>query len=246
MKRCAFAVLCSAALLAGQQPEDRFLAAQQHYRAGRYEAAFADFAAELGARGAVAPAVLRFDTALAALRVLRTADAEQAIAPLATSDRPEERADAEFVLAMVAHQRAERAALAAQLPDAEPMAWPSAVQSMERAFAGFCAADALREGWAEARRNAERAQRRLAELQRLRDASKPPAAKSAATPEPQPLPQPTRTPVPEPAEPEVAVAPLPPDEQARLLDRLQRQERAKRTLRQAQQRASVVAGERDW
>ncbi len=226
--------------------EDRFAAAVAHYRAGRYEEARVAFAAELSVRGDEAPAALRTNLALAALRVQRTSDAEEAARPLLGSRELEDRAFGEFLLGQAAFQRGERAAAAARLPDAEPMAWDSALRSMHVAAASWCRAAELRSGWPEALRNAERAQRRLAELKQLRDAAAPTPPKRT---EPEPRPEPPERPAgqaPEEVQPELVHAALSAAGMADLLRRLQAKEREKRSARQLLQRGAAVAGERDW
>lgn len=237
------ALLVAAAVAAQAAPgHARALA---DYRAGRFQAAHEGFAALLAAQGDAAPPALRWNAALAALRVQRSGDAEAAIEPWRSSADAHERADGEFVFGLASVQRAERAAAAARLPDAEPMAWTMATQAMERAFASFVLAATLRGGWPEARRNAERAQRALAGLVRERDASRTPDKKQENPLPPEP-PPPAATQEPEEAAPEPVVAALTPAEVAQLLQRLEQKDREKRTVRRAAARASTVAGERAW
>ena len=87
------ALLGLAALQApGDAAPDRFAAGVAAYRAGRYEEAHAGFSAELAAHEAFAPAELRTNLAMAALRVQRTGDAEAAARPLLESASVEDRA----------------------------------------------------------------------------------------------------------------------------------------------------------
>lgn len=214
------------------------------YRAGRFAEAYATFAAQLAAAGDGATNELRWNTALAALRVQRSADAEAAVQPWLAGGDATRRADAEFVGAMAAFQRGERAALAAQLPDAEPLAWTMALQAVQRAEAGFVRAASARGAWPEATRNAERARARLAELQKLRDAAQ--QAKAKQQPEPAPPPPSQRQPTPEEAPTALATEPLRADEVAALLQRVERKEREKRSLRRERQQQATAAGERGW
>ncbi|MBL8753660.1 MAG: hypothetical protein JNK15_10185 [Planctomycetes bacterium] len=214
------------------------------YRAGRYPDAFAALQAECSRLGDAAPAELRFDLALAALRVQRSGDAEDAVRGWLVEPSGPRRADAEFITALAAFQRAERAALAAQLPDAEPTAWTMAVQAMERAAACFQRAEAARAGWPEAQRNRARAEVRLRELQAARDRAAAKAKQEQAPKElPAPKPDPGKA---EEAVPELEVATLPPHEVAALLQRLQQKDLKKRTLRQEAQRRAVTGGARAW
>lgn len=240
-------LLGAAVLLAAGAPQDpeRVAAAIADYRAGRHDAAFAALQAELAAAGDLAPAELRWNLALAALRVQRSADAEQAVQPWLAEAAGARRADAEFVLGMACCQRAERAALAARLADAEPTAWAMALSSIERAVAAFGRADQHRGGWPEAQRNAERARARW---QELRDEAQRAAAAARKEPAPEPLPVPPAPTAPGADEivPELAQEPLLPGELEALSRRLQRKDEAKRALRQQGQRAAVAAGERGW
>ena len=195
MLRLACWAVVAATALPAQAAGDAFAAAVADSRAGRHAAAFASWQQQFTAAGEAAGAELRWNLALAALRVQRSGDAEAAVAGWLTGADPARRGDAEFVAALAACQRAERAAMAAALPDAEPMAWTIAVQSMERAVAGFQRAELARQGWPEAQRNAARATQRLAELRRLRDQAQTPKSKQDSAPVP-PAPQPA-APLPE-------------------------------------------------
>ncbi len=216
------------------------------YRAGRYQAAFATLQAEFAAAGEQASPTLRWNLALAALRVQRSSDAEAAVTPWLAGPDDRRRAEAEFVLAMASFQRAERAALAAQLPDAEPMAWTMAVQAMERSLAGFLRAANTRGSWPEAERNAARAKDRLQALQQLRDAARPPAAQQEPSPPEPPPPQAKPEPTPEEAALGLTQDPLAAAEIARVLRRVEQKDREKRSSRREQQRRVTTAGERGW
>jgi hypothetical protein len=244
-------------LAAGAGPQDpaqvvrspdpaAFAAARGDYEAGRYAAAHERFAAQLAAAGEQAPSALRWNAALAALRVLRSADAEAAIAPWLQADEPAVRADAEFVLGLASCQRAEHAAAAAQLPSAEPMAWQLSISAQERGIAAFVRALQLRQEWPEAVRNIERAQRRLLELQQLRERSQPEAAKQEPIDQPPPPPGPEAEARTEEQLPEAVTAPLSAAEVAQLQQKLRKKQQQRNQLRQQQQRAGASAGERDW
>lgn len=237
--RVGIALLGTVAMALGQDP-----AAVADYRAGRFDAAHAAFSAEVVARGSAAPAELRADTALAALRLRRAGEAELAAQPLLAHQDPLWRGRGEFLLALAAWQRAERAIAAAGLADAEPMAWDLAVHAAEQAFQHWCRAAVLLPLDLAARRNAERVQRRLAELRRMSELA---AAQRTRRSEPEPPPPPPDAPGPaEAATPELVQQPLSAAALARLRAQLRRQELAKQQLRQTAQRRSAVAGERDW
>jgi hypothetical protein len=235
-------LLCLLGTLAAQEP-----AALADYRAGRYQAAYTAFARELGSAGTTATPELRFDTALAALRLQRAGDAAAAVEPLLTASDPAVRAEAEFVTAMSQYQRGELAAAAAQLPDAEPLAWTLALRAMQQAIDGFLRADAARAGWPAAVRNAERAARRRQEFERLRGQQEDAKAKQERAPEPQPQPErPAGEPEAEPDAPASVLDRLSPAELAALLERGHKRDRQKRRERQAVPAGGARVGERDW
>jgi len=230
--------------LQGPAPDDSSVEkALADYRAGRYQAAFDAFRHQLDARGEQAPAELRLDAALAALRLSRTRDAEQALQPLVDAPPPAFAADVRFLQGRIAWQRAERAAAAARLADAEPMAWTMATRSLQRAHEHFVAAAHARDDWPAACRNAERALRRLTEVERERDAAAAPGAKQERLPEPPP-PQPGSDP--EEVAPVLQAAPLSAAELRLLQQRVLQQQRDKLRQRADEQRAATTAGERDW
>ncbi len=218
-----------------------------HYRDGRFLDAHRELAAAVAAAGTPCPPHLAYDLALASLRVQRTTDAEDAIRPFLDDHDPAVRARAEFVAAMAALQRGERAAAAARLADAEPLAWQSAVRGAELAVRGFVRAADVRGSWPEALRNAERASRTLAEFRRLaaEDAAKRRETATEKAPPPPEPPRSTERP-PEEAAPDLATAVLPPAEVARLLQRVQQREAEKQRIRRDAQRNTAAAGERDW
>lgn len=238
--RTSFAALwLCAATAAAQAPQ-----AVADYRAGRFEAARAAFAAELATRAGDSAPELRADLALASLRVQRTGDAEAAARPLLEHPEVAWRARGEFLLALAAWQRADRAVAAARLVDAEPMAWDLAVRAGEAAFEHWRRAAELQPRDLAARRNGERALRRLVELRRARDQQ---AQERAAKSEPEPPPPTPEAPGPaEVVPPRLAVQPLSAAELERLRQRLRQREQEKQRLRQDAQRASATAGERDW
>jgi len=239
------ALLCLVALQAPGGGPEQFTAGVAAWRAGRYEDARVAFAAELAAHGAGAPAELRANLAMAALRVQRTQDAEAAARPLLESAVIDDRAWGEFLLASAAFQRGERAAAAARLPDAEPMAWETAVRSVAGSVQGWCRAAELRAGWPEALRNAERAVRALAALERERAAQAPREQKRTEPVPPEPPPQPAQ-PSTEEVQPDLVQATLPEAELARLRQRLQQKQREKRGARLLHPSSVLIAGERDW
>jgi hypothetical protein len=243
-------------LSARQDPEtkatseatDPFAAAVADYDAGRYRESLTGWQALAAELGPQAPPEVLGNLALAALRGVRLGDAEAAARKLEESASSAERAYAAFLLAHAAYLRSQQAEAAARLPDAEPRAWDAALSSCHAAAAAWMRADTLAAaGWPAAVRNAERAVRRLSELERLRDEAerqKPPAKKEPDQPEQKPQRKPDEKP--EEQDPEMMRTKMSPEEVAKLLLRLEQKDREKRMARTAQQRAGATAGERDW
>jgi hypothetical protein len=230
--------------LAAQDPA-AFAAAVADYRAGKHEAAFAAFQAQFAAAGDAAGDALRWNLALAALRLQRSGDAEAAVAPWLAGGDDARRADGEFVLGMAGAQRSELAAAAAQLPDAEPLAWAMAIRAMEQAADAFVRAAAARGGWPEAERNAARTRARVEELKRLRDAAREQAAKKASAPKPlPPAPQPKPDQDDDPLG--LVTEPLPAKELPALARRIAQRDQKKVAVRREQQQKTLRAGERGW
>lgn len=242
-----------------------FARALADYRAARYDAAWVGFREVAASHAAAAPAErvasapapgaadpdwagalppeLRSNLAVTALRRSRPADAEAVIRPLLTQDDPAERAEAEFVLGMAALRRGELAAAAAQLPDAEPMAWQAAVDGARRAVDHFARAGERADGWPAAWRNAERSWRLLQAWQQLRDQHRQQKQHEDAPPPP---PAPTDDQPQEEQLPDLAVAPLTARELAELAQKLARKEREKRAARRLQQAEQTPTGARGW
>jgi hypothetical protein len=222
--------------LAAQDPA-AFAAAVADYRAGKHEAAFAAFQAQFAAAGDAAGDALRWNLALAALRLQRSGDAEAAVAPWLAGGDDARRADGEFVLGMAGAQRSELAAAAAQLPDAEPLAWAMAIRAMEQAADAFVRAAAAR--------GAARTRARVEELKRLRDAAREQAAKKASAPKPlPPAPQPKPDQDDDPLG--LVTEPLPANELPALARRIAQRDQKKVAVRREQQQKTLRAGERGW
>ncbi len=228
-------------LLQGPSTGDPFAAALADYRAGRHAEALAGFRLAYDAAAQPHPAIAT-NLALAALRLSRPGDAEPVLRPLLALDDAAERALAEFLLGMAAMQRAEQAAAAAGLADAEPMAWQAAVDGARRALQHWLVAARRPGGWEESLRNAERAQRALAEWTRQRDAHRQKSQQEEAPPPEPPPGEPTA----EERPPDLQVPPLSPQEVAELAKKLARKEQEKRATRAAAQRQRTAVGARDW
>jgi hypothetical protein len=164
MRAATTVTACLAAVLVIQGAGD-FAAGERAYRDGRFADAAAAFAQEIGARGDAAPAELHYDLALAALAAGDLQQAQDAVAQAARSDDAELQRRCAFVQGHVAWQRGEAAAKLALQVEAEPFAFKPALEQIALAGAEWRAAATGAGDWAAARRNAERAVRRFAELQ---------------------------------------------------------------------------------
>lgn len=230
---------------------DVVAAAVADYRAGKFEVALAMLRAELvGAGDNAGPGddtapELRLNASLCALRLLHSRDAEELIAPLVDDQvwAPE----AAFALGLASSQHAERAVIAANLADAEPMAWVMASRAMQGAELQFRRAVDLKPDWPAAVRNLERTIRRRAEIETERNAAKAPEAKKEAAPKPEPeTPPKNQDQAPEVVIPEIAVAELTAKELAELQKRVRDQQRKKVTGRQQRSRIGSLSGDRAW
>src|SRR5262245_23567626 len=158
------ATTCLAAVLVFQGAGD-FAAGERAFRDGRFGDAAAAFAAEIAARGDGAPAELHYDLALAALAAGDLTQAGDAIEQAARSEDLEMQRRCAFVRGSIAWQRGEAAAKLALQVEAEPFAFKPALEQIALAGAEWRAAASGPTDWPAARRNAERALRRFAELQ---------------------------------------------------------------------------------
>jgi len=173
------------------------------------------------AAGGGAPAAGRlYDQALAALEAGEPRSAEVAAEELAAWGGAEHGPLADFLLGNCAWARCERAARLAGRPDAGPDAFLPALRAAEDARDAWLRAARARADWPAARRNVERALRRL-ELLRDQHRSARERALRRGVERPREAPQP-------------------------LLERLAEEEREKLDLRRARRRALRPSVEKDW
>jgi len=240
--------------LSGDGAADAVARGGAAFRAGKGEEALAEFERAARELGDAAPAELHFDVALAALLCGQPAVAEAAAERAAVRGGAPFVARRAFVHGSAAFFEGELAAQEAQLPDADPTAFDRSIRSVEAARNAWIAAATSRDDWPQARRNVERALRKLEELARAKAArqrKKTPAPGEA----------PGAAAIPPPREPERApeaserespvVAPeaeLTPSQIERLFEILQRDEAAKVAGRRARRAARPAANpsERDW
>jgi hypothetical protein len=226
------------------------------FREGRPEAALAALERAVLERREAAPAELHFDVAIAALACGQPAIAEAAAERALARGGEPYRARRAFVRGSAAFHEGELAAAEAALPDSDPTALDRAIRSVEAARDAWKSAATSRADWPQARRNVERALRKLDELARAkaaRERKKAPAPNEtpagsdpAARPPDDVRSNPEASNAPSPAAvPEVD---LTPSQVERLLEILQRDEAAKREQRRALRAARPAAhpSERDW
>ena len=226
--------------------DDPFTTGVRAYRDGRYADALTAFATAEAAAGAAAPPELLHNLALAALRSGDLRRAETAAEALAAHGGAERLGIRDFVFGSTAFQRCVLAAQQAGAVEAEPFAFDVAIALGESARRHWQAAACSRADWPEARRNVERALRKLDELRQQKAAAE---QKRSRTQQPQPKPPrpapparpPERRPLPTPAERTAERASI-----AELLRRLEAKEKEKQILRAAQQQRRAGAGEKDW
>ncbi len=217
------------------------------YAEERFADALSTFEQALAAAGDGAAPELHDAVALAALRVGELMRSEQAAAHAARVGGAPFAARHDFIRGNVAWLRAGRAEAFTALPEAGPPAFDRAIDLVRRAGDAWQRAAASRRDWPAARRNAERALEKLAELERRkaeREAEQPP---SEDDPDPPDLPPPASE---EADPPDAALDPLE-SELSRervlaLLDKLAAKEQEKRSLRRVRRGAERADVEQDW
>jgi hypothetical protein len=220
------------------------------YRQERFREARSVFAELEEAAGDGAPARLGFNRALAALRAGDLGDAE------ASAKRAADRGDEEvaalcvFLRGNVAYARCVLAERQAATAAAEPFALDVAIKYAQEARRLWQLAAMSRSDWPAARRNVERALRKLEELERKK-AAEDERRKKQSEPQPVPVPQPNAPEAqPEESDLDAEVTPqlkeLQPDQVLRLIELLERKEREKLALRRAQRATRTAEVERDW
>ncbi|MAB80946.1 MAG: hypothetical protein CMJ89_16490 [Planctomycetes bacterium] len=224
------------------------------YNGGRYAEASETFARAEERAGHGAGPELLFDRALAALRAgdLRVAEysAEKAVV----------RGGAEFeslrifLFANAAFGRSLRAEAEAGLRDADPTAFGRAIDHLGRAIELWRVA-AMRNDfhgdWPAARRNLERALRKLEELEKKKEEAEQNQNKKKEKEPEQKQEEPTEDPDAQSEEQERQATPQPEvdlssAELAQLFERLRAMEREKRELRQERRRVRSADVEKDW
>ncbi|MBK9383448.1 MAG: hypothetical protein IPN34_01290 [Planctomycetes bacterium] len=230
--------------------------ASRAFIAGRFEEARATLASLAAASGSDADAELCFDWALAALRARALGEAEAALARAERDARGGAIARCEFLRGNLLHARAERNAQLAARPEAEPFAYDLAVRDMERAHVAWVRAALAGAEAPAATRNAERALRRIRELEEARRRAEEERRRRdpQTAPEPRPAPveedegAPRETPRTEESSdeaPELDRGELDAAAVAKLRALLEERERRKLADREKARKANA-AGAQDW
>ncbi len=227
------------------QGDGAFTRGLDAYRAGRFEEALAAFTEAAGAAGQDVSAELLHDQALAALCAGRFSEAEAAAEQAAARGGPPFAALRDFLVGNVAFARCELAAAQASGPEAEPFAFDVALGQARRARSAWQRAAMSRSDWPAARRNVERALRRLEELEQARDEARRRAEEEKKKERPEPEAPPPATEEEERAI-EAQLAELTGEELRRLFERLAAKEREKRELRRSQRERRSSEVEKDW
>lgn len=217
-----------------------FSTALEAYRAGRFEEAAAGFRTTIEREGDAAPAEAHANLALAALRNGGLTEAETAARAAAARDPEGFTAFARFVEGSVAFARCDQSMTQSSGPEAESFALDVALSQAARARDAWRDAACTRGDWPEARRNVERALRRIDELERMkRERDTPP-------PQQEPDPPAANDPVAPDREPDAALDELPRERVFDLLELLDAKEREKRGLRAKVRAQRPAHAERDW
>jgi hypothetical protein len=249
--------------LAGFPGCDSHAEAARAYAEARFEDASRVLARHVDAAGEDAPAELRWNRALAALRAGDLAAAETAVRAVGAGADPELAALSDFLAGNVAFARAELAEAQARTPEAEPFAFDVAITHAEAARRSWILAATSRDDWPAARRNVERALAKLDDLRRQKDeksrnqqkgrepgakgAPRPAAGPGEAPPRPLPeAPQGTGDPAGEAPDAAGPAAELSREDVLRLFEKLAEKDRQKADVRRAAQQAQRTGAGKDW
>lgn len=231
------------------------------YRDGRFGEARARFAAAAKSDGDGAVPEVHYDHALAALRDGALDEANSAAERARRAAAGDLAGHCDFLLGSVRFARCEIAAAQAASVEAEPFAYDVAISLARGARDAWRGASITRDDWPAARRNAERAQRMLDDLERRkaqaardRRSAKEPGGGTEPASAPSPRPAPPIPPPPDDAAGEPgargdepsAARELTRDEVRRLLDLLAEKEKAKAAARRAHRAARSADVDRDW
>jgi hypothetical protein len=192
------------------------------------------------------------DDALGALREGDLVAAETLAERAAARGSPEVAAASEVLLGCAAFARCERAELAFFGPAGGRPALDQAIAHARRALDLWRSAAASGATGPEARRNAERAVLKLAQLEgRRAESEAEPGVAPKARPAPPVRPEPEARPEPapdqpRPARPDPELAELPRERVLSLLERLEAKEREKVRLRRARRQATGALADKDW
>ncbi len=226
---------------------DAGAAGRRAYGEGRFEDAHAAFAAATDSEGDGASAELLYNRGLAALRAGDLRDADASATKAASRGGAESVALAVFLRGNAAFALSGLAERQADTVEAEPFAFDIAIEYARAARNHWQRAAVTRDDWPEARRNVERAIRKIEEL-----VGKKREAAARRERRPEALPDPVRKPGVEqrPTEEESPIDPqlaeLSSEDVLKLIERLAEKEREKVALRRSHRRKLMEEVEKDW
>lgn len=231
---------------------DGFPEGMRAYKEGRFNEAFEVFSAMEEKAGADAAPELLYNKALAALKIKDLLAAESAMEKAVARGGDDFRPLRDFVNGNTAYLRGLHAEEVASQPEAEPFAYDVAIRFITKAQTFWIQAAMSRPDWPEARRNVERAQMKLAALQKTKkEKQKNLRSHTQIKMRPQLVPQVLADDSQGEAQDEEAKV----DAQKRklsssqikdLYDKLEAKEKEKREMRRQQQKQRKTKGERDW
>ena len=235
-------------LLPGGNP---FSEGVRAYQEGRFQDAYDAFTEAERTAGNNASAELLYNRALSALRLPQTRGGELRAAEVSV-EKAVARGGLEFaglrdfLLGNIEFLRCARAEAAARVQNADPTTLTQAILHAGNAVGAWQMAASSRVDWPEARRNVERALRKLEALEQMKaeaEANQPPKRETAPEPpqDEDPMEEVEAEPTPQAAPPELS-----PEQLDRLLDKLAQVEAEKRALREARQRIRSANVEKDW
>ncbi len=219
------------------------------YREGRFQESLKAFSEAESAAGHGASAELLYNKALAALGAGNLLEAETAAETAAARGGEEFRALRDFLLGNAAFARCERAEKEADKSNAKVSALDEAIRHAGRAARFWQQAAASRADWPEARRNAERALRKLDDLEKRKEEKRLQKQKEEEKKK-EALPPPLQPENPGSDQKVRKAAPLaeelPTDMVLHLLEKLEEKEEAKRDLRGRMKVKRKTAVEKEW
>lgn len=213
------------------------------YQEGRFDEALVGFREAVARAGEDASAPLFDHHALAAIANGKWREAEVALEMARVRGGRSMDPRWAFLMGNVEYGRCEQSAAQAMSVESEPFAFDLAIVHAERALGHWKAAAVSRSDWPEARRNIERALRKLGELHAARAEAE---ARREKKKEKAPREQPEMEPETEEVTRKAQRLDADPELVSRILERLSARDREKREVRTETRRERSAKVERDW